>query len=447
MPDNIVGGDLVNKFTDHHNIFLTYRSRSEKGIADDQYSQALETELEDNVTKALVNVLEYARGPVLARFLGLCGLKPGGPLEDIKFALHEGSSISNFPGKKPYLLEIVPEKEELKKSERVIARTTAPIHDARITAKHNVCFIEVKIRGVVTKPQRKSYLNKYGIDEADVITLTWEQIYAAFDKLIPRDEGMSDFFLSTGGFLLVQFLEFLEMLGLSAFSGIRHDHFEILEKEFEDITTDERAKLKWLQNSYAKAMKDGIDAKGNRHLSKATTYIHSGNITKQEVIPWISLSEEEPSRKTQFPHYGSSLEPELARVYVSCEGKNAYSKFLNACKTAPAEIALTLSNLRGYQIRVLRRVQIQVQRFKYDYDNPLMIIKCPLKARDLANLAGKWDEWFGSKEYYPGVFLEKEFEKDMVIDLSTRFISEVVETFIAMRPYRDLIHEWHMNKG
>lgn len=431
----------------YHNVFLTYRSRSEKGISEERYSQALEQELEDNVTKALINVLEYARGPVLASFLEACGIEPNGPLETYEFALHEGSSKTKYPGKKAYLIEIMPGKEELRKGEKANARTLKPIHDARITGKREVCFIEVKIRGTVSKEQRRSYLDTYDIDEKNVITLTWENIYNSFIGLLPRDSEVGEFWFSVGGFLLVQFLEFVEMLGLSAFSGIRSEHFTILEKEFEEISPDERAKLKWLQKSYSEAVKAEIDAMGNPRLAEATRFVHCGYITAHEKIPYVSLSEEESAKKTQYPHFGSSLNHELVNAYVSCEGQNAYSKFLNVCKTAPEEIVLALANLRGYTLTILKRKQVRVRHYKYDYDNPLIVIKCPLEIKDLELVAANWDMWFSSKEFYPGVFLQREIEKEMAIEQGVRLAREVAETIAAMRPYRDLIHDWHMRKA
>lgn len=437
---------MAQKRTGYHNIFLTYRSRSEAGISEDNYSQAVERELEDNVTKALINVLEYARGPVLASFLEACGIKPSGPLEDYQFALHEGNSQTAYPGKKAYLIEIVPGKDELRKGDKSDARTLNPIHDARITGNREVCFIEVKIRGTVSKEQRQSYLRNYQIDEENTIPLTWEKIYDSFIGLLPRDSDIGEFWFSVGGFLLAQFLEFLEMLGLSAFSGIRSEHFKILGKEIEEITPDERAKLKWLQKTYSEAIKAEIDAMGNPRLSEATRFVHCGYITAHEKIPYVSLSEEESVRKTQYPHFGSSLNQEIVNVYVSCEGTNAYTKFLNVCLTTPEEIVVALANLRGYTLNIMKRQQVRVRHYKYDYDNPLMVIKCPPKVKDLKLIANNWDTWFSSKEFYPGVFLQWEIEKETVIEQGVRLASEVAETIAAMRPYRDLIHDWRVRK-
>jgi hypothetical protein len=432
--------------TGYHNIFLTYRSRSDKGIAEEEYSQAAERELEDNVTKALINVLEYARGPILAAFLEACGIKPKGPLETYEFALHEDSSKTEYPGKKKYLIEIGPGKEELRKGGEAEARTLNPIHDARITGNREVCFIEVKIRGTVSKEQRQSYLKTYHIAKENVIPLTWERIYDSFIGLLPRDSDIGEFWFSVGGFLLVQFLEFLEMLGLSAFSGIRSEHFNILGKEIEEITLDERAKLKWLQKTYSEAVKAEIDAIGNRKLIEATRFVHCGYIKPNEKIPYVSLSEEESAMKTQYPHFGSSLNYKLVNAYVSCEGKNAYSKFLNVCQTAPEEIVMALANLRGYTLTILKRKQVRVRQYKYDYDHPLEIMNCPPTVQDLKLLASEWDGWFASKEFYPGVFLQREIEKEMVIDQGVRLAREVAETIAAMRPYRDLIHDWRMRR-
>ena len=82
---------MSSRQKNYHQIFMSHRSLSPSV---------------DNVTKALVNVLEYARGPVLEAFPGLCGIEISAPLESYELALHEGSHLTSYGRKKKHLVDI-----------------------------------------------------------------------------------------------------------------------------------------------------------------------------------------------------------------------------------------------------------------------------------------------------------------------------------------------------
>jgi hypothetical protein len=324
----------------YHNIFLRYRSRSPMDISEEQFSYAKERELEDNVTKALINLLEYSRGPALLQFLRLCKIEPSCPLEEYELALHEDIGGQGTLPNERFLLEIVPGKKELMDAKSALAKTDEPIQDARIQSRNEVCFIEVKIRGRVTTGQRRSYLEAYSIPEENVRPLLWDDLHSSFSNLLPRDTDISNTWLSVSGFLLAQFLEYLEFLGLSSFAGIRSEHFQILKKEIEEVLPEERARLKWLQGTYSSAIKTAIEKKDIPRLTKATEHVHLGKISRHEPVPWMSFSDQgKAANKTQAPHFGSSLHADNVKVYVSCEGKKSYSRFLNVCSMAPDKLA------------------------------------------------------------------------------------------------------------
>lgn len=44
----------------HHNLFMSYRSRAAAEISKEGYSAHVEGDIEDNVTKSLINVLEFS---------------------------------------------------------------------------------------------------------------------------------------------------------------------------------------------------------------------------------------------------------------------------------------------------------------------------------------------------------------------------------------------------
>jgi hypothetical protein len=193
-------------------------------------------------------------------------------------------------------------------------------------------------------------------------------------------------------------------------------------------------------------LKEEVDRLCSPNLTTETAFLHCGYISTHETIPWISLSEERPETKTQFTHYGSSLHPEFVRIYVSSEGAGSYGKFINACSSAPKEVAMSLAGLQGCHLRIRFRTPVGIRKYVYDNESPLCDIKCPPEPKDVEYIAEHWNEWFGDKKIYPGVFVIREFDKAQVLKEGPRIAARAAEAISDMRPYRDLIHDWRIRK-
>ena len=396
----------------------------------------------------LVNVLEFARGPALEVFLKLCDIKPSCPLEDFEFKLHEDSQSPIGPGRTPYLVEIVPGKSELITIGKGRPKTKKPIHDARIIGGSVEVLVEAKIVGTVHKPQRNSYIRKFKLDEGNIRGISWEELHRAFSGLLPDRGSVDDAFLSTGAFLLTQLLEYLEIHGLCSFSGIREEHFDIVQKSFAEKTAQENERLKWLTKSYVNAIKDEIDSFGSKKLVKSTQNQYVGNLKKSEPDPWVSLAEESENT-VQFPHYGSSIRGDRVDVYVVCEGKHASSRIIGACRFDLDQVMRSLERLEGYKIRAHWRRKGSGGYRDYQWMNPpLVVAEIPSSScrENLRQIVDNWSKWWEQGKY-PTVVLNKGIPATEVIEAGARFDLRVAEMMREMQPFRDFVHDWRKPAG
>ena len=429
----------------YHNVFLSYSQRTPDELVGDKHTPRSEREIEDNVTKALINVLEHTRGQVLESFLSLCEITPGCPLEQYRFSLHEDYGRSPEAGQEKYLVEIIPDNLDLEGTvtkQDLSSDASKPIQDARIESSREVLFIESKIVGRVARAQEHAYLSCYGIPRDNVRIVHWEDIHSELSRLLPFDAESDAAWFSTGAFLVSQLKEYLEILGLSAFSGVRHEHFAMIEKDYESRSPDDARRLKSLQKALVSAIKERIDGKGRAELTQATKFATSGYFRKNEPEPWMTFSEEHENR-AQYAHFGCSIRSShRIDVYVVLEGKEATESLVQVCKAKSTAVAEVLEGLGGYSLQVFKREHLYVNEYKWLFDEPLLAgsqssdwtsEKVRLFSADLR----RWK----AANYYPGVILKKSIDEDQAVVAGARLADDITNMIAELKPFRDIVHD------
>ena len=185
----------------YKNVFYYYRGPSNKEIGNNR-------QIEDNVTKALINTLENSSVSLLCCFLGICGIK---------------------------LYEVVSPRYSL----QISKEHSRP--DARIQIKnHKDIYIEVKTSSDLDKDQIERHLNAIGKDYLLCITgnqkdsikldefkterlkyISWQSIYSELVKYQKSKKGEP-----IENFLLSHFILLLEEINMCTFTGWKKGDFE-----------------------------------------------------------------------------------------------------------------------------------------------------------------------------------------------------------------------------
>lgn len=214
----------------HHNIFGYYRGPSGSGAGE---QDRVHRQVEDNTTKALINVLEHSAPDVLRGFLDrfvpeLVALTRAG--HDRHF-LQRGPTAS-VPGPR-YLLAISPQGEIAAESWRMSTEGGSRVDASIQPGRGGLLVIEVKTASELDGAQLLRHAAAWSIEPATVpvghngavIPTTWRlaawsDVWRwAIDAQRPPADNVSVF-------LLNELTEYLEILGLAPWGGFRPEDFK-----------------------------------------------------------------------------------------------------------------------------------------------------------------------------------------------------------------------------
>ena len=347
-----------------HNIFEYYRGPTKGG--DTENGDTEETKaLENNVTKALINVLELTdgNGEICKRFIswlsGKIGVKLVPPKVD-KFLLQQGNPGDKYLGRETAkrILGIVPHGfTEQIYAENTRPETEASIPDAWLLGKKWTILIESKRYDGLDKNQIKNHKGILG-DLHKPAVISWKQLYTFFSEL--KDEPENKRLLNVKNeFLITQFCDFLYLEGLAGFTGFNDNKYfdffneqkqkELDAKEKEEIRKELKRKMLALSEDISERTKkcylkcgppEGI-RKGKNKYDWATFYF----------LPVYNKGTSDKKVKEVKAHQCIQLGSEGLSVWVRVTNDALRKKLLRKIKTDKDEISRILFKMpKGFFI-------------------------------------------------------------------------------------------------
>jgi hypothetical protein len=205
-----------------HNIFYSFRGPSQRS------EHEVDVQLEDNATKALVNVLELSteRASLTRSFVELLASIPVGSGASPSFFLQGGPAELTAP--KRHLLGISMTGELPQPA------PADPSGDGRVDACIHfpddvLLAIEAKVGAAeLDYAQMARHAQRWGITTPSAWrTASWADVHGWVGSRRPAADAVTRF-------LLDQFLEFLDVAGLTPFMGFRDEDFDFFAS---DVTT------------------------------------------------------------------------------------------------------------------------------------------------------------------------------------------------------------------
>lgn len=211
----------------YKNIFHYYRGQTRKGSEETKQLQ-----IENNVTKALINVLEHSSPLLTMRFVNWLGLNSSDN-DDFEYMYQVSNELHR---KSPQAIVIgIADTKELKYSSQ---NKKYNIPDGAILSKSVSILIETKIglSSYLEINQLEGHKNRFAIGQEvqDNIILTWDEIRAFFKKQLVIFEKTDDMLTC---FLLRQFEEFCI---INCIGGVKTDEYFFL--QFEKVKAQELAR-------------------------------------------------------------------------------------------------------------------------------------------------------------------------------------------------------------
>ncbi|MGH7713642.1 MAG: hypothetical protein ACREOG_20320 [Gemmatimonadaceae bacterium] len=221
----------------HKNLFFSYRGfRPRRGA-----QQAIDRQLEDNATKALLYVLEgSSRAQVLAPFLRqIVGVGPPSDIDTVQFALQR-VDIARPKMLTRIALGIAPISriDPHRQTSHLSGRP-----DAWIWAEERFAIlIETKVRGAVSRHQLRRHIRGaegWSVANTREVPQSWGTIYDFFSRLRRTNQKLD----STTRLLLDEFVRYLRMMALASDTTFDIEDFGYFLLRTEDRDAATRALL------------------------------------------------------------------------------------------------------------------------------------------------------------------------------------------------------------
>lgn len=214
----------------YHNIFNCYHR-----ICGTEDEDEKESVLENNVTKALVNVLELSdpQSSVRKEFVDLLGKRVGTHLSpSISHYVLQRTKPAHYdtvvaPSRTKFMLGIVPKGRE-DRWEEGIQRDRGTRPDAWLIGKNWTVLVESKLRRGLENAQVNGHKRLLRCNR-NPVEVNWKDIHSLMrnltegEKCTPKDK-----------FLLTQFCDFLELNGLAGFTGLTRQDLDFIGMDQEE---------------------------------------------------------------------------------------------------------------------------------------------------------------------------------------------------------------------
>ena len=320
-----------------------------RGSAIDQAQ--VDRQLEDNLTKSLINLLEHSDKNILKDFL--IGLGIIISTEDIIFDLQVANS-----GSRPDAL----------------IRTND--FDIYIESKYGASFDNSQLQnhikntdGYILYISKQKYSEELTVKYLDnkVVFINWIDISKFLIEERIRKRYSEN---TTTHFLIHQFIEYMEELNMVPFNGWNDRDFEAFlstENENLRVAEDERKRVKDKLEQFLNNIKTEIEKKCDFYSG---CKLHIGNLDKNHA--WGAIKFNDGKLIDQI-HISVIISPGNLSIGVQIEGNTPTKFAVKNIKNNREKFQIILKKLVNFQFVIRKRYQIQASNWKSDVVSQILL--------------------------------------------------------------------------
>jgi hypothetical protein len=383
----------------HHNLFYSYRGP----ISDDADR---DRQLENNLTKALINTLKLGGETVWRPFLDNLDLA-GRTASDFLLQRHD------VPGgaknrKKRVLLGI--SKQGSAWSLGIGAETaTDSLPDGWVYGDGFAVLVETKVNGDFSPGQMQAHLELLRPSEGPppkIELMTWKQIHRLFASVLPNQED------AASRLLVKQFIQFLEYSGMSGFTGFRREHFDYF------VLHDDDDARRWIIDQV-----HDFAAQVQAELYTFAPFYEDydiGPLKSADSYCWCALGPRDKSYR-DVTHQTMAISANGLSLFVNAELKTATDRVKRVLHQAGNALRDALLNLHNPDepFEVVLQERRQRQASLYDYTPKLRIHSSMLANPNTRQIA--WDAFSQTVQQLPlfQLMIERLVPPSRLLALST----------------------------
>lgn len=394
----------MKKFNPYRNIFYYFRGAHGS-------NRIAEKQIEDNTTKALINTLEYSNVELLyhlLKYLNIPFVTNQIPNYDMQVSeLYSRPDAQIRIGKEDYYIE---------------SKVQAKLDEQQIN-KHLVSIGESLLIIITPRNSDLTVINK--ISNSRLKFITWEEIYLIFSEYLKNRKKVED------NLILIQFLNYMENIGMAPFNGFTKEDFD----SFLYIEDDPKKEIRSIVKQKLKKYLDAIQEEIKSIPSYKGLKVEVGNLHQDSHSIWGTLSDKTKS-KVQVPHFNFVLDRNTFSIGFIIEGKAPAKRFYKYVKAKPETLLELLRKLPEFHYEIEKRIFREIRI----YDSiRVASVKCgeDIKFDDVVFIQKKFDQ-------YPLVltWCRIIFERDDNRLNSKNFIETSIKYLNLLRP----LYEFSLGK-
>lgn len=327
----------------HHNLFYSYRGPNAESADRDR-------QLENNVTKALINTLRLGGEAVWRPFLADLGL--GNAMQPEFLLRRDLPSGSACKKRDRVLLGISKGKSEWT-PDLGACSAYANIPDAWIFGDGFAVLVESKVSGDFSSEQMGAHLACLGAaTPPKFVQRTWNEIHSFFRGLLGQITR------EPAKLLVEQFVQFLEYSTMAEFTGFQRDHFQYFLLHDDD---DARRWVREQMESFASQVLKGLQT-----FDPFYEACDVGVLKRADPYCWVAFGPRSPEYRN-VTHQSASLRANGLCVFVNTELKNATDRLKAVLRHSEAEFRGALEQLHRFgrfEMVLKQRTQLQASLYE-----------------------------------------------------------------------------------
>lgn len=304
--------------------------------------------LENDVTKALLNLFEHCDRKVLKMFLKLIGVKESPQAFDFDFQITENQGYHQMRNR--ILLAIVTESTKSRSDPYYDKTNCRP--DACIFSENTAILIEAKTQSPLIPEQLENYIKQFLGAATETPTITWESIGEGL-KFLKKDLKGQD------RFLVSQFCDFLDLIGVAEFNGFSKSDFIML-GSLGKVTTEDFIDFKRIFLKKIEKLMTSLEEEIKRILNtkNIATHIMRGRLNSPGAFSaFYFYDENQNTHINKYPNINFIYNESGIQFTVTGEIQSSFNMILSKITDYPEEFSKIAKKLNEFNLFIYYKLQ------------------------------------------------------------------------------------------
>lgn len=388
------------KHSPYRNIFVYFR-----GVSANQ--DQVDRQLEDNITKSLINLLEHSDRSLLKDFLKDIGIIISS--DDVIFDIQVANS-----GSRPDALIRTKECDIYIESKYGASFYPGQLENHLKIIKNTNAFILY-----ISKQKYSEEITRIYSDN-NVIFINWLEITDFLIKECNRNTYPKN---TTTHFLIQQFIDYMEELNMIPFNGWSDRDFEAFlstENENKRVAEDERKRVKEKLGQFLIESKEKIEKKCDSFIGSK---LHIGNLDKEQVWGAIKINDENLINQI---HISVIMNAYNLSIGIQIEGKKPTQIAIEKVKKNKAKFQEILKKLANFNYIIRKRYQIRASKWDSSVVAKI-VLGAEITNNDLEYIVKKMEQY-----KYVELRIARIYVKHEVVKKGKKFIEDCVESIVLV---------------